>query len=294
MAAFRKLKSGRWRVEVCRGGIRVSRTFTLKSTARSWAAQVEAEIEAGKYRPPEESAAEARTFGDLLKRYSREVTPKKRGARWEQLRIGLLLRDKLSEVPLSALDETHISDWRDRRLQSVSPASVSREMSILSNACRIAMDEWKWIDRNPVSRVRRPAGPPPRQRRITDEEIEAILVGAGYTPDAPPETLTARVGAAFLFAIETAMRAGEICSLTWDNIDERTAHLPRTKNNTPRTVPLSSRARQILDQLRPLGFDTVFGLKPSQLDALFRKVRDRSMIEDLHFHDTRREALTRL
>ena len=32
----------------------------------------------------------------------------------------------------------------------------------------------------------------------------------------------------------------------------------------------------------------------ASLDALFRKARTRAQIEDLHFHDTRREALTRL
>jgi integrase len=35
-------------------------------------------------------------------------------------------------------------------------------------------------------------------------------------------------------------------------------------------------------------------LSTSTLDALFRKAKARALVEDLHFHDTRREALTRL
>ncbi len=38
----------------------------------------------------------------------------------------------------------------------------------------------------------------------------------------------------------------------------------------------------------------MFGLTVSQKDAPFRKIRDRAAIDDLHFHDTRHEAITRL
>lgn len=58
-------------------------------------------------------------------------------------------------------------------------------------------------------------------------------------------------GAAFLFAIETAMRAGEIASLTWNNInfEKRTAFLPITKNGHSSTAPLSVKAIEILQHL---------------------------------------------
>jgi len=73
-------------------------------------------------------------------------------------------------------------------------------------------------------------------------------------------------------------------------------HLPLTKNGYARDVPLSAEARRIIEQLRPLNGerDTVFDVSVASLDALFRKARARARIEDLHFHDTRREALTRL
>lgn len=35
-------------------------------------------------------------------------------------------------------------------------------------------------------------------------------------------------------------------------------------------------------------------MSPSQVDGLWRKQRDKMLIEDLHIHDTRGEALTRL
>jgi len=105
-------------------------------------------------------------------------------------------------------------------------------------------------------------------------------------------TRQAAVGAAFLFAIETGMRAGEICALTRTNVHGAVAHLPKTKNGTKRDVPLSSCARQILDTLPEA--ETVFGLQSSVLDTLFRRAREQCSIEDLKFHYTRHEAITRL
>lgn len=118
----------------------------------------------------------------------------------------------------------------------------------------------------------------------------------GYSRETPPETISSRVGAAYLFAIETGMRAGEICSLEWRYVNERHVHLPRTKNGHVRDVPLSVEARRIIEQLRSLTGDeeTVFRVSTASLDALFRKAKRLALIEDLHFHDTRREALTRL
>ena len=105
---------------------------------------------------------------------------------------------------------------------------------------------------------------------------------------------TARAFHAFLFAMETATRAGEIVGLEWDRIDldARVAHLPITKNGQARDVPLSSEAVRLLQALPRLS--PVFGLTSRQLDALWRKLRDRAAVEGLTFHDSRAAALTKL
>ena len=94
------------------------------------------------------------------------------------------------------------------------------------------------------------------------------------------------------------MRAGEICGLTWDNVnfDERTAYLPLTKNGSSRKVPLSKKAIAILERLKEEvgNTGTCFQIESKSLDATFRKLKKMAMCEHLHFHDTRREALTRL
>jgi integrase len=122
------------------------------------------------------------------------------------------------------------------------------------------------------------------------------LRALGYRRDQAPDRKSARVGAAFLFAIETAMRAGEICALTWDNVFEKHMHLPVTKNGYSRDVPLTVEASRIIEQLKPVTETepTVFAVSARSVDALFRKAKKRALIEDLHFHDSRREALTGL
>lgn len=103
------------------------------------------------------------------------------------------------------------------------------------------------------------------------------------------------VAAAFLFAIETGMRSGEILSLTPERITESVAHLPRTKNDSKRDVPLSKRALEIISELPvPLVTSPYFNVSAESRDSLFRKAVSRSGIIDITFHDARHEAITRL
>ena len=60
-----------------------------------------------------------------------------------------------------------------------------------------------------------------------------------------------------------------------------------------RDVPLSSAATALINEL-PEKTEKLFGLDARSLDTLFRRVRDRTEIENLRFHDSRNEAITRL
>lgn len=290
MGTIRK-KGVAYEAAVARRGVRKSATFRTKGQAAAWVVDTEREILQGRY-----NTIPDKTFGDLMRRYGREVSPGKRGGAWELKRIGKLLDDPLGQVRLDALSAAHFADWRDRRLVEVTAATVLRDWNLISHALNIAVKEWGWLPDNPIKGVRKPRPPEARSRRISQDEIDRLLLALGYQYDARPVTVTARVGAALLFAIETAMRAGEIASLTWDNVNlsARVAHLPMTKNGFARDVPLSGEAVRILQQVRQDGVVSVFDLRPSQIDALFRKCKKRAMVEDLHFHDSRAEAITRL
>ncbi|MBL3560981.1 tyrosine-type recombinase/integrase [Rhodovulum sulfidophilum] len=283
VASITRYKAG-WRAQVARDGIRRSKVFETKREAQDWAARQEYLIKNA------EKEASAQPFGDVLIRYAREVSPTKRGERWEVLRLKSIAADRLGQVRLRDLTATSLADWRDRRLREVSPSTVRREMNLLGAVLTRARKEWGLLSINPIEDVRRPTEPPPRDRLPTQDEIERLAHVAGDDLS----TAQGRTFHAFRFACETAMRAGEIASLEWDRIDlkARVARLPMTKNGHARDVPLSSDAVALLEALPKMS--PVFGLTPRQIDALWRKVRGKAAVEGLRFHDSRAFALTRL
>lgn len=105
------------------------------------------------------------------------------------------------------------------------------------------------------------------------------------------------------FALETAMRAQEIALATWDNVSASGTQLniPKrhSKTKNARTVLLSLRAREILkaqkDRL-PEGEKRIFYQFSNSraLCASFARLTTRAGIEDLHLHDLRHEATSRL
>lgn len=303
MATYTK-RGGMWRAQVRRKGVSRSETFSSKADAVAWATRIEHEINVGKLTP-----GTKHTLADALREYEKRVSPTKRTARWEAIRFAAFVRDfpDLAAMPLADVTSEHMGRWRDARLAGdeetgrgkVGTATVLREINLLSHVFTTARDEWKWVTESPLTGMRRPTEPEPRKRRITDEEVDLLLERLGYRTDETPATKSARIGAMLVFAIETAMRAGEIEGMTWDEVDlkKRYVHLPRTKTGIARDVPLSPRALAILNQVAPLKkeFDgNVFGVDAPARDALFRKAKTAAALSDLHFHDARREALTRL
>ncbi|MEM7210865.1 MAG: site-specific integrase [Pseudomonadota bacterium] len=282
MANIRQTDSGKWQAQVAIQGVRKAKSFRTKREAEDWANRQEFLIRQGEGRGAKSPLSGA------FDRYAREVSPTKKGARWEMIRLEKLAKDKLAEIAIGDLTAQHFADWRDRRLREVSPSSVRREMVLMSGVLTVARREWGLIDKNPMQDVRKPANAPARDRRVYENEIEELIVAAGRTG-----TPSWRAVHAFRFAIETAMRAGEICGLHRRHITGPVAHLPETKNGRARDVPLSSAARTLLGDL-PETDGPLFGMTSRQLDGLFRKVRSKTTIEGLRFHDSRAEALTRL
>ncbi|RSZ59999.1 site-specific integrase [Massilia atriviolacea] len=279
MAAPKKV-DGRWQHRVMVKGKRTSGTFDTKAAALAWEAEQRTAVVGG--------GATTQTCIDAFDRYERDVSRKKKGAKWEKLRLAAFGRSALGPVLMRDVSSVHVAAWRDARLKSVQGSTVQREMNLLSNVFMVAWKEWKWITASPTTDVKRPEENKPRFRRITPDEIGEMCVALGWHNKAP-KTRLQQVAAVFLFALETAMRAGEICKLGAGDVSGRVATVRDTKNGDTRHVPLSPRAVELWGMC-PKGF----GVTPELLDANFRKARNTTSIEGMTFHDTRHEAITRL
>ena len=289
MASIQK-RGDAWRALIRMKGITESKTFPRKGEAVAWAASREAELRSG-----ESGAIPNKTLEDLIDRYEREVSVKKAGHLWEVRRFAVFKQDDIVKKRIAVLNQQDFSGWRDRRLATVSPATLLRDWGLMSAILTVAVNEWRWLYRHPMKGIQLPPEPEHRDRLVSAEENTRLSLVAGYH-DGKLTTMTVRVYAAFLFAIETGLRAGEIVALQKDDlfVDERFLKVRRGKTQAARRdVPLSSKALAILKQL-PME-KSVFDISSSAtLDSLFRKLKAKALIEDLHFHDSRHQAITNL
>jgi integrase len=271
-------------------GVRDGGTFPTAREANEYQARRTAEIlSAAKALP-----GSGKTLRDALRRYAEEVSPTKRGEAKEIIRLAAFERQRLPlDRPLRDITPADLALWRDSRLAINARGSVLRDMTLLGSVLEVARREWGWVATNAMRDVRRPANPDHRRRLISGPEVRRMLRAMGYARG-PARSVSQAAALAFLLALATGMRAGEICGLTWDRVKVDHVVLLVTKNGTPRDAPLSRAARRIIERAR--GFDPVlvFGLRSQTLDALFRKYRDRAGLDGFTFHDARHTAATRL
>lgn len=301
MATFRK-RGRTWRAEIKRRGFApVSGTFDTKAAAVAWATAREAEMLAGR-----RGEIVPRTVRQAIAKYRDEETPKHRGAKWETTRLNKFLGTpdkrtpdvpKAPSVPfagrwMAEVQRDDVAAWRDLLLRTLATSSARREYGLLRAVFAVAVNEWRWIHDTPFKSVTPPAEGRARTRRVSDDELDRLLLALNYERGTVPETAQQFIGAACLLALETAMREGEILTLDEGSVRGRVIRLDKTKNGDEREVPLSSRALAVLALVPKSG--RLFPVAPATFDTLFRRARLRAELVDLHFHDIRREATTRL
>lgn len=291
MATFRKTAKGH-RAEVCIKGQRDSRCFRTRAEATAWASRRETELRELETKLPGERI----TLKQVLRKYAEEVSPTKRGQRWELVRLQAFERnpDLPLDKMLSEIKGEDMADWRDARLKEVSSGSVLREFGLLASIFETCRLEWRLIKTNPLREVRRPKAPPHRDVVITKAQQCKMLRTMGYRTKGLCSSVSQAVAICFLVAMRTGMRAGELTSLTWDRVKDDYCELTAevTKAKTARNVPLTRKTMRLIDRMR--GFDPkfVFGIKTASLDAMFRKYRQRAGLSGFTWHDTRHTAAT--
>ena len=291
MATFEKRGPYQIRAKVRKLGHKtITKTFNNKRDAEAWARGVEADMDRGAFIPS--TIAQRTTVRAALERYQKEIFPRlAREGRCEVSRVRRLI-DALGDLTLATLDSSHIAAYRDRQLQAgAAPQTVKHEIGLLGQVLKHCEIDWGIpLARGIVTRqVRKPALPPGRDRRLIDGEEKRLL-------DAATISKSKDIRGIIIIALETAARRGEIAAMSWEyiNLTRRTWHIPVTKTNTPRTVPLSPRAVQFLEGLPRRIDGKVWALKRADgISQAFERVCRQAEIEGLNFHDLRHEATSR-
>jgi len=286
MATIRK-RGNKYHAQIRKLGYpSITQSFSSLTTAKRWVSVTEADME----RHLHVVIPDNTLLGELLDRYEDEVSPLHKSHQVEKYRLKTLKR-RLGDISITRLSPALLCKYRDTRLGTVSPASLKRELVILSSVINTAIKEWGInLQSNPVSMVSLPKIARGRDRRLEAGEEAKLLACSG------------ELKRIIIVALETGMRRGEILNITRSHIDlaHQTLLIPITKTDTPRTIPLSSRAIEALrEQLR--GSDNVISIEETTLfsytarglSGAFLRLCRKHGLGNLHFHDLRHEATSR-
>ncbi|HEX8137574.1 MAG TPA: site-specific integrase [Pyrinomonadaceae bacterium] len=175
-----------------------------------------------------------------------------------------------------------------------SPATVNRELEILSKVFNLAID-YGVTDTNQCRKIKKFRMDNKRTRYLLDEEehrLLAVLTGP-----------RAHLRSAVIVAIGTGMRRGDQFNLRWEQVDfqRNVIHVPNSKTGKDYDVPMNEDVRSVLLQLRrgSQGSECVFinpeTVKPYiDLKKGFRMACRLAGIENLRWHDLRHTFGTRL
>ncbi len=277
-----------WQAHIRRRGYKAQvRTFNTKAEAQAWAATIESEIARGVF--VSRTEAEATTLKEALDRYAVEVSAHKRSVGREASTIRWWQASALARRSLASIRGKDISATTADR--TVGANTVRIRLALLSHLFNIARTAWGMESLgNPVELVKgqRPKLPPGRTRRLVGDEETRLLDAA--------RTYGGEIGPIITWAIETAMRRGEIAAMRWEHVDRKARVLlvPETKTGTPRRLPLSSRALTVLDSLVRCIDGQVWRMRPDSISQAFERICSTAGIEGLTFHDLRHEATSRL
>lgn len=268
-------------------------SFKKLTDAKRWAEKTEAEVRANRYGLIAES--QKRTFKDAVERYRKTVLPEVKKSRREH--IVDRLEQEFGQLALCEVTPALISEYKDRLLhdgsrgKKLSPASIVKILAILSHIFSMCVNEWQWVENNPVAKVSKPSLPRGRTRFLDDNERIALIRACESSQNPYIHTIV-------ILAISTGMRRSEILNLTWNDVDLERARLVlrSTKNGEVRIIALEGLALQKIKELESkrridsfLLFPGTDPKKSIDFRSAWRVVIKNAglMDKDLKFHDLR-------
>jgi integrase len=311
-------RGSRWRAQVRRPGHKsLSKSFPTRKAAEVWARDVEAQLD----KHLSVDVGLRITFSELMRSYREDASrkgfspSKHRALKKIELMLG---SRRLVELNTSAFR----TFCKTREEEGAGPPTILQDLSYIGTSIRYgsssvpgakhaAAAALAELDaaRRSLRHAGRVARPEERDRRPTDTELRALL---DHWSASPRQAMIPMIDIT-LFAIATAMRLGEIVSLRWEDLNEENRTIlirerkhPTKKLSNHQRVPLLRGpcivGGRLIDPLEIIlrqrsawtNTGRIFPYVGQSISKAFQRAIAAAEIEDLHFHDLRHDAASRL
>src|ERR1700733_9718690 len=297
-------RDGRIRVLVRKGGRTRCATFGSRAAAKAWATKIESEVE--ELRAAGVMQARGLTLGALIDRYNTELYPLKPWGRSKSADLARL-RKELGPLPADALTSHHFTEhFRKRHTGGAGAVVISGQLGYLVGVLRTARTLWGLdvalsaaVDaRTALRKIRLVGKSQRRERRISDAELKQLI---GYFKERPSAVPMPDI---LQFCLASAMRISEVCRLTWEDFDARAKTImirdrkhPQDRIGNDQVVPLldatGHNAFKILNR-QERREPRIFPYSSHTIGSYFTRAVAKLGLDDLHLHDLRHEAISRL
>ncbi|WP_040153828.1 site-specific integrase [Photorhabdus luminescens] len=284
---------------------RETKTFGKMAQAKSWGSKRAAELEENGV-PSNDCAADI-TVRELIYKYLQDPNLGEKAGRTKKYVLNMLMDCEIASIILSDLSENHVVDHcRYRKESGAGPSTIGHDVSYLTSVLRSAKTVYgiNYIanpayDARPILQSMGLIGKSNRRnRRPVNDELDRLTEGLRKRTNHRAAHIP------YLdildFSILSCMRVGEVCKIRWDDIDEKQKSVivrdrkdPRKKVGNHMSVPLLGKAWEIV-QRQPRKSELIFPYNPKSVSSGFQRVRNALGIEDLRYHDMRREGASRL
>lgn len=309
MATFTK-RGARWRAQVRRNGHSLTKSFRLKSDAEEWARTTEHAIDKD-IDPSAPKVSRKDTFASLIDLHIEDMCSVGKSLRRSKEAVLERLRTELGDTVLANMTRERLIIYgRKRAAEGAGPATLAIDISfigtVLTHAAAVhgtpVDTEAVRLARVALRRLGLVGRSAERDRRPTQAELEKLFAHFDANP-----RYTIPMTRIVKFAIASAMRLEEIFRIEWTTLDARTRTVlvpdrkdPRKKDGNDQCVPLLAAtgydAWELLQQQRDLRLNSprCFPYSAKSAGTAFQRAVKHLGIKDLHFHDLRHEATSRL
>ena len=278
-------RNGRWHAQVRRKGWQsFTKTFQTKKDATIWCSKIEERLT----QPIQEILSEGKSLSEVCDLYYQTKSNQKSGYREERYRLKQIATSPIGQMDIRYLTDKQVENYFLNLYEHFNTGTVRKMYFLLKSVIEFSnTDLGIATPLNPIAKTKVPKDSTPRTQRLNQGEREVLVSALELLHNKDLANLIE-------FAIESGMRRSEILRIHSQDNDLRThlLHIPKAKNGHSRTIPLTKRASEILDEQQSKYSEMLFPLTANAVNLGWQRFRKKIGMNELRFHDLRHEAIS--